>query len=139
MNVDQLLRTFTKSKAEEALFHMVPLKYPGPDGLGAIFFQTYLNLLRDNVCAAVLNFLNRGTFLPSINHIFIALISKFFVPTSVNEFQPISLCNILYKLIDKILANKLKKILPLIRSSNQSVFIDLLLIISWFFMRLYIR
>lgn len=45
-----------------------------------------------DVCAAFLNFLKGGTFLPSINHTFIALIPKFSMPTSNNEFRPINLC-----------------------------------------------
>ena len=53
----------------------------------------------------------------------IALIPKKKNPTSVTEFWPISFCNVAYKLISKVLANRLKKILPQIISPVQSAFL----------------
>jgi hypothetical protein len=64
-----------------------------------------------------------GIWMRDINSTFIALIPKIKNPTSVTEFRPISLCNVIYKIISKILANRLKRILPQIISPNQSAFI----------------
>ena len=55
--------------------------------------------------------LNFGVMPPTLNMTHIALIPKVKSPTCVTEFRPISLCNMLYKLIYKVLANRLKKIL----------------------------
>ena len=71
---------------------------------------------------AVLSCLNSGTILPGLNHTFISLIPKVKSPEYVTEFQPIALCNILYKLVSKVLANRLRKVLPHIISDFQSAF-----------------
>jgi hypothetical protein len=72
---------------------------------------------------AALAFLNAGKFDPSINSTYIALIPKVTGAVFVNEFWPISLCNVVYKIMAKALANQLKGILPRIISKHQSAFV----------------
>jgi hypothetical protein len=59
----------------------------------------------------------------NINSTNIALIPKLTNPVVVSDFHPISLCNVLYKIIAKVLANRLKECLPHIISPQQSSFI----------------
>ena len=77
----------------------------------------------DEVCAVVLNILNSDQMPAELNMTHLALIPKVKTPKSVTEFRPISFCNVLYKLVPKVLANRLKKILPFIIDSTQSAFI----------------
>ena len=64
------------------------------------------------------SFLNNGNMLPKINHTNIVLIPKVQNPERMSEFRPISLCNVIYKIISKVLANSLKQVLPQIISST---------------------
>jgi hypothetical protein len=120
---EELLKPFTKEEIFYALKQMGPLKAPGPDGFLAMFFQKNWGLLGDDICRAVLNTLNSGIMPVDLNITNITLIPKVNCPTCVTEYRPISLCNVLYKLISKVLANWLKRILPSIISPEQSAFI----------------
>ena len=102
---------------------MAPFKAPGPDGLPLIFYQQYWHLIGKDVTTVVLTCLNSGKFLKAINHTYITLIPKVQNPEEVVEFRPISLCNVIYKIISKVLANRLKTLLPTIVSESQSAFI----------------
>ena len=70
----------------------------------------------------MLSCLNSGTIPASLNHTYITLVPKSKSPKRVTKFRPISLCNILYKLIAKVLANRLKSLLPHVVSESQSAF-----------------
>ena len=119
----RLLAAFTVEEVEIALGQMQPLKSPGPDGFVVGFYQNSWSTMGEKVCGVVLNFLNSGIFDPAINHTFIALIPKKLKPSCVTDFRPISLCNVVYKLCSKVLANRLKVVLPQIISPTQSAFI----------------
>ena len=79
--------------------------------------------MKKGVITTCLHILNEGGNIAPLNHTYIALIPKVRKSRTVNEFRPISLCNIIYKLIAKVVANGLKKILNDIISPTQSVFL----------------
>jgi exonuclease III len=120
---EELLRIVEEEEILAAVQQMAPLKSPGPDGFPTCFFQDNWEEVGSEVCRAVLGFFETGRLDGNINHTHVALIPKLANPTRVTEYRPISLCNVLYKIVSKVLANRLKIILPEIISSNQSAFI----------------
>ncbi|XP_059638701.1 uncharacterized protein LOC132280973 [Cornus florida] len=76
-----------------------------------------------DVTAAVRDFFISGRMLTEINYSYIALVPKSPNPSSVNDFRPISCCNLIYKTISKLLSIKLAPILPLLISNTQNAFI----------------
>ena len=121
MNVD-LVKPFVKQDVDMALKQMASLKVPGPDGMPPIFYQHYWDSIGDDVSCVVLSCLNLDSIPASVNHTHITLIPKLKNLERVSDFRPISLCNILYKLISKVLANRLKNLLPHVVSESQSAF-----------------
>ena len=120
---DQLQAEFTKEEVSLALKQMYPTKAPGPDGMSAIFYQTYWDIVGPEVTQAILSILHSGYMLRKINYTHIALILKVKNPENITDFRPISLCNVIYKIVSKVLANRLKKLLPFVISEAQSAFI----------------
>jgi hypothetical protein len=102
---------------------MAPLKEPGPDGFPACFFLDNWATVGTKVCKASFTFFNSCILDESVNYTHIALVPKKPNATKVTDFRPIRLCNVGYKIISKVLANRLKLILPHIISHNQSAFI----------------
>ena len=113
-----LIQEFTREEIEVALNQMHPTKAPGPDGMSAIFFQKYWGIVGNDVICMVLNVLNSNMSMVEINITNITLMPKIKSPTKMTDFRPISLCNIVYKLISKVLANRLKVIISQIISEN---------------------
>lgn len=122
MNV-VLVRELEMEEITTAVQQMAPMKAPGPDGFPTSFYQDNWEEVKGEVCAAISSFFSSGNFDKCVNSTHIALIPKIRCPSKVTEFRPISLYNVLYKILFKDLTNRLKVILPDLISKNQSVFI----------------
>lgn len=118
-----LSRPFTGSEIEEALKNMNPTKALGPDRVHVMFYHRYWDIFRDYTARICLEILNQGKSMSEINNTIIALIPKIMNPTSMSSFRPISLCNVVYKIVVKSLANRTKRVLKDIISSNQVAFV----------------
>jgi exonuclease III len=120
---DQLTKPFTSTEIGDALFQIGPLKAPGPDGLPGRFFQRNWGVLREDVVRGVQEFFAKGELPEGINDTMLVLIPKGNDPQSLKDYRPISLCNVIYKVISKCLVNRLRPILDEIISETQSAFI----------------
>ena len=114
---------FSDEEVKRALFQMYPSKAPGPDGFQAHFFQKHWSICGPEVTMAVLRILEGKENVESLNETLLVLIPKVPSPTSLTQFRPISLCNVLFKIASKAVANRLKLILPDIISPFQSAFV----------------
>lgn len=122
MNND-LTRRITEEGVQAALFDIGPHRTPGPGGFSAVFYHKIWEHLKPEIMKEVNDFFDRGNFDQQHNHTNLCLIPKVYPPSDMKEFRPIALCNVLYKIISKVLVNRLKKHLDHIISENQNVFI----------------
>ena len=106
-----------------ALKSMKPYKAPGPDGLHAGFFQRHWNCVGDSVKEEVRNIFLSCEMPAFLNQILIALFSKQKGPETISHFRPISLCNTVYKLVTKILVQRLCPHMPNLISPCQTAFV----------------
>uniref|UniRef100_A0A803QN76 Reverse transcriptase domain-containing protein n=1 Tax=Cannabis sativa TaxID=3483 RepID=A0A803QN76_CANSA len=118
-----LLEPFTSEEIKSTLFHVHPLKAPGKDGLPGLFFHKHWDLIETEFTATCLDILNHNSDCKKINETLICLIPKVKQPTKMSEFRPISLCNVVYKVVSKCLANRMKLSMNSTISENQSAFI----------------
>ncbi|KAL3520901.1 hypothetical protein ACH5RR_019050 [Cinchona calisaya] len=95
-------------------------KAPGPNGMSPIFFQSFLHIISKDVVEAILSFFHSSFLLKSLNETIITLIPKVDVPINLTRYRPIALYNTFYKIISKLLVNRLKPFLNLYISENQS-------------------
>uniref|UniRef100_A0A803QD75 Reverse transcriptase domain-containing protein n=1 Tax=Cannabis sativa TaxID=3483 RepID=A0A803QD75_CANSA len=116
--------TFSATEIETATFQLAHDKAPGLDGFSGNFFQKNLHLLGPEIISAALSFLNGDVDLSAINQTLIVLIPKRPNPEQITEYRPISLCSTFYKIISRVLVNRLKPILSRIISPTQSAFLS---------------
>ena len=102
---------------------MGAFKAPGPDGFPAFFYQRFRSLVKDSFCQMALSVLGGQSLLQGLNETYITLIPKIPHPQLASQFRPISLCNVCYKLITKVIVQRLKNILPELVAPTQTSFV----------------
>ena len=120
---DLLTATYSRDEVRKAMFNIGDLKAPGPDGLHAIFYKRFWHIIGEDLTDEVLLAVNNKKVPEGWNDTTIVLIPKVENPESITQFRPISLCNVVYKVISKLIASRLKLLLPDIISPTQSAFI----------------
>ncbi|KAI3763779.1 hypothetical protein L2E82_13776 [Cichorium intybus] len=120
---EELESEVTMEEVKRAVWDCGSDKAPGPDGFTFEFFKKFWYLAKSEVVDAVKCFFNMGHFPSGCNASFIALIPKVQQPKFVKDYRPISLIGCQYKIIGKLLANRLANVIDGIVSKEQSAFI----------------
>lgn len=118
-----LVKPVTEDEIREVVFHMPSNKSPGPDGYTTEFFKASWSVIAKYFTVAVQSFFSKGFLPKGLNTTILALIPKKESAVEMKDYRPISCCNVLYKVISKIIANRLKGTLPQCISHNQSAFV----------------
>lgn len=114
---------FVIDEFKAAVFSMKPAKCAGPDSFNPGFFQKFWPICGEEFFNQCCDWLATGNFPSALNSTNIALIPKGNSQISMKDWRPIALCNVLYKVVAKVLANQLKVVLDKCISECQSAFV----------------
>jgi exonuclease III len=121
---ETLMRPITQEEVDQSL-KATPLgKAPGPDDFTSDFFHYCWDIIREDVWEIIEDSRRSGKVLQALNATFLTLVPKEHSTTSPAQFRPIALCNVIYKLLTKIIATRLKPILPFLISPEQSGYVE---------------
>eukprot|EP00253_Pinus_taeda_P030389 PITA_30389 len=119
-----LLHPILMQEVDDAMSQLKEGKAPGPDGFTTTFFHTFWDLIKYEVWQIVEESRTLHWMLPSLNTTFIALIPKEEDSITPDKYRPIALCNVIYKVVSKVIANRLKPLLPMLISLEQLGYVE---------------
>ncbi|GAU16594.1 hypothetical protein TSUD_233460 [Trifolium subterraneum] len=120
---DGLVQPFLLEEIKEAVWDCDSFKCPGPDGINIGFLKDFWDLLKLDFLNFFSEFYHHGVLTKGLNSTFIALIPKVDCPQRVADFRPIALLSSDYKVLSKVLANRLQSVVGGVVSQTQSAFI----------------
>ncbi|XP_028090713.1 uncharacterized protein LOC114290913 [Camellia sinensis] len=129
--VELLEAKFSENEIVAAVKSCEGNKAPGPDGFNLMMFKKCWKVIKVDVLQFMQEFHQNAKLVKGINSSFVALIAKNENPSGLNDYRPISLIGSLYKILAKVLANRIKTVLPRIISVAQSAFIGGRNILDW--------
>ncbi|GAU30969.1 hypothetical protein TSUD_63800 [Trifolium subterraneum] len=118
-----LTKPFSEGEVKSAVWDCDSYKSPGPDGINFGFIKDFWVELRGDVMRFITGFHRNGKLTKGLNSTFIALIPKVDSPQRLNDFRPISLVSSLYKILAKVLANRLRLVIGSVISESQTAFV----------------
>eukprot|EP00253_Pinus_taeda_P007787 PITA_07787 len=119
-----LIKPVSLQEVETAANSLKAGKAPGPDGFTSNFFHYFWELIKWEVWQVVEESRNMRWMYPGLNATFMALIPKSEESNKPDKYRPIALCNIIYNIVSKVVALRLKPVLPLIISPEQSGYVE---------------
>ena len=122
-NLDSLMEPFTKEEIDDIVKSIPADRAPGPDGFNGFFLKKCWHIVKEDIYKLCFDFYNGIVDLQPINNSYITLVPKINNPSRVNDYRPISLLNIVLKILTKLLANRLQPFLLKMVHQNQYGFI----------------
>ena len=113
----------SREEITAAFMSIHPHKAPGPDGFNGHFFRSTWASIGEEIISGIKYFFETGRLLKELNTTTISLVPKVTNPSILNDYRPISCCSTIYKCISKVIANRLKRVLPSLIDKAQSAFI----------------
>ncbi|XP_056859988.1 uncharacterized protein LOC130508476 [Raphanus sativus] len=121
---ETLMKPISREEVRRAVFEINPHKCPGPDGMNGFFFQQFWETCQEEVMEMVQRFFQTGVMEEGVNNTNICLIPKSPTARKMSEYRPISLCNVAYKVISKLMTGRLKQVMPSLISETQAAFVE---------------
>eukprot|EP00253_Pinus_taeda_P015314 PITA_15314 len=119
-----LNRLVTEEEVSEVLKDMQNCKAPGPDGFNVHFFKACWHIVKQDILNVVEDSTGSKTILKALNTSIISLIPKQDSAQTADKYRPIDLCNVVYKIISKGVANRLKPLLPSLVAEEKSGYVE---------------
>ena len=123
-NEMQLVKLVSMQEVEEVIHQKAPGKAPGPNGFNSNFFHNFRDLVKEEVLEIVEESRNKRGVLKDFNATFVILVTKEVGVDIHDKFRPIALCNVIYKIISKVIANHLKPLLLRLIIPEQYGFVE---------------
>lgn len=108
---EHVAQPITNEEIRVALFNIDPWKAPGPDGFPAGFFHSFWEIMEVDICCLVRNIFHTSKFPKGFNSTIISVIPKTDNPQNMSQFRLISLCNTPYKVVSKILVQRIRPLM----------------------------
>ncbi|KAL0427988.1 UNVERIFIED_CONTAM: hypothetical protein Slati_2973600 [Sesamum latifolium] len=121
---DALVLPVQRREVYEALINISDDKAPGSDGYSACFFKSAWAIIGNDIPNVVLDFFHTGRLLKQIIATVLALIPKVHSPSTMADFIPIACCNVLYKIISKILVKCMQGVMAPLVDCSQNAFVS---------------
>lgn len=120
---DNLIKDVTYDEIKAGLWSLKAFKSPRADGLHVGFFQIFWHEVNESICKEVGSIFSSGVMPEYLNRTLIALVPKCQNPKTINSYRPISLCNMIYKVVTKIIVTRIRPLLSNLISSVQADFV----------------
>ncbi|KAG7558925.1 Ribonuclease H-like superfamily [Arabidopsis thaliana x Arabidopsis arenosa] len=118
-----LAKPFTEFEVVAAVKSMGKFKAPGPDGYQPVFYQKCWDTVGSLVIRFVLEFFESGILPQAANDALIVLLAKVAKPERITQYRPVSLCNVLFKVITKMMVIRMKSVISKLIGPAQASFI----------------